>query len=103
MIFLFELSLSINSLLLIADAPPSECNLRQFINPLLKGVIVYVRQSDQHSYKQRRLTLHPSLLKFSWISLKSNKNGIAELSLEHITVFHSLLNYLFIEVHKVKL
>lgn len=68
----------------IAESTSSECNLRQFLNPMLQGIIVYVRTRDSSDFKECMLVLDRSLMKVTWISIKSGKHHRYELPLRDV-------------------
>ena len=56
------------------------------MNPLLQGIMVFIRTHDSKDFKERVFSLHPSLLKLTWISIHSNKPKMSEVYLKDITV-----------------
>lgn len=75
-----------NSLSFIASCSLNECNFRQYLNPLLQGIIVFIRTHDSKDFKERVFSLHPSLLKLTWVSIHTNKPKMSEVYLRDITV-----------------
>lgn len=70
----------------LATSSMNECNLRQFLNPLLQGIVVFIRTYDVRDFKERIINLDPSLLKITWVSTNPNKMKLHQLYLKDITV-----------------
>ena len=62
------------------------------LGSLLAGVVFHVRTADSKDFKERIVSLDPTLLKLNWISISPSKGRVHLIPLEDMTVSPRSMN-----------